>query len=296
MSIRQFLVRAVLAYAGLPYHPGKWRIISVALRRLPELESFEGTVRRGPFVWTVDCAHNETDRYIALLGAYEIYELRAVSRHIPRNGCVLDVGGNVGYHALWFGSMVGPGGTVHTFEPFPETFQRLTGHIEANHMPWVHAWQLAACDRDGWAVGEAEGGQQAAHLRPGSETEGGVRMQTVRLDTFAQEHSLQSVAVMKVDVEGAEIQVLDGAVELLLRFRPVLMVEVNPLTLERFGVSAADLVRRILALGYDPNVATRRGLVPCAAEQFTTPDAFARLAATHGRERSVNLICLPRSA
>jgi hypothetical protein len=78
---------------------------------------------------------------------------------------------------------------------------------------------------------------------------GGATVSSMRLDTWARNEGLDRLDLVKLDVEGVELAVLDGAAETLRRFRPIVVVECNPVALSRFGDTGyAVLLRRMRAL------------------------------------------------
>jgi hypothetical protein len=82
----------------------------------------------------------------------------------------------------------------------------------------------------------------------------------VTLDDFVAEHAIDRLDFIKVDTEGAEINVLTGAADTIRRFRPGMFIEVNPEALARYGHRPEELRETIRELGYLPHRATRTGL------------------------------------
>src|SRR2546422_334845 len=71
------------------------------------------------------------------------------------------------------------------------------------------------------------------------------------LDSTVREHNLNGVDVIKIDVEGAEKQVIEGAVEVLNRMRPVILLEVSKKALGLQGASPQNLIDLLQSRGYD---------------------------------------------
>lgn len=86
------------------------------------------------------------------------------------------------------------------------------------------------------------------------------------LDEFVAEREITRLDLLKIDVEGAEVSLLRGAEQSLKRFRPVVMIEINPSALRRFGQTAEDVVSLLGSRCYQLTMATRWGrLRPLAA-------------------------------
>jgi FkbM family methyltransferase len=149
-------------------------------------------------------------------------------------GCVfVDVGANAGYFTVLAGLRVGPSGRVVAFEPNPAVRAQLRHHVAINGITdRVAIEEVALADRDDdgatffvscWADNDG-----ISSLTPSSETmsRGGlrhdatIRVPVRRFDTWAATTSLSRVDLMKIDVEGAECQVLNGMMGMLDRTRP----------------------------------------------------------------------------
>jgi len=136
-----------------------------------------------------------------------------------------DVGAHIGYFTLLASRVVGPTGTVHAFEPMPETFRRLITSIAANDAANVVAHELALSPTAGTAT--LHGGDVSVlwSLRPG----GGAHSVTVICQTLADafaEHGPPDL--IKVDAEGAEIDILVSGRNQLAEHRvPVLLETAN---------------------------------------------------------------------
>jgi FkbM family methyltransferase len=80
-----------------------------------------------------------------------------------------------------------------------------------------------------------------------------VRTPVRTLDQLAGEQGLERIAFVKVDVEGAELAVLQGGTETLRRHQPVLLLEIEHRHLDKYGVGSADLLRHLREYGYRPH-------------------------------------------
>jgi FkbM family methyltransferase len=192
-------------------------------------------------------AYNPNDLYIGRsierYGEFGEPELDVMRTALGAGGIALDVGANIGTHTVALARHVGPTGSVFAFEPQRVIHGILTTNVTLNGLQWVHPIHAAV----GAAPGELlmpdyvysnEGNYGALELH---DAERGWPVRVVTLDAWCW---LPRVDLVKIDVEGMEALVLDGARELLARFRPVLFVE-NDRTSTSPGVLA-----RLLAAGY----------------------------------------------
>ena len=80
------------------------------------------------------------------------------------------------------------------------------------------------------------------------EDQGGVRMTT--LDAVVKEVGLRKVNFIKIDVEGYEMNVLKGSVEILQKYHPILLMEIDNIWLARYGSSYDEILSFLSPLGY----------------------------------------------
>lgn len=154
---------------------------------------------------------------------YEHGMLKAMLEQISPNNLVLDVGANVGNHSLYL-ACVG-GCTVEAFEPNHDLCLALRNSIEANDLAdRVRVNQVGVSSSPGYAyfdhMDESNLGAQSLQTSDQKLSE----VKLVRLDD---QEWRQPVSMMKVDVEGMELDVLEGAILLLQRDKPVLYIEAH---------------------------------------------------------------------
>lgn len=174
-----------------------------------------------------------------LNGTYEREQTLLFQEHLRPGGTVLDVGAHVGYYTLLSSVLVGDAGRVHAFEPNPANAAFLRRHVEVNRRANVRVEQAAVSDRAGTARFDFGTGSGTGHLADG----GALEVRTVRLDDYCAEHGLAPTAV-KIDVEGAEVSVLEGGRDTLSRHRPVIFLSTHGLDVHR---ASLELLR---GLGY----------------------------------------------
>jgi FkbM family methyltransferase len=174
--------------------------------------------------------------------AYEPETIALIERMIRPGAVFLDIGAHVGQYSVIAGSKIGSG-HVHSFEPDPRTFALLRENTQS--LPNVQANQLALSDEDGiMRLYFADSGHIGFNsLQPPkfNATAGSCEVRTQSLDNYILEHGIRRVDFVKMDVEGAELQVLAGATRMLAENRPTMLVEFNPMTLAQFGKTCRDL-------------------------------------------------------
>lgn len=153
-------------------------------------------------------------------------ELGRIGEFVPDDRDAVDVGVWWGPWSWWLAKRVP---RVHSFEPNPHLIAGLRGALPSN----VLLHQVALGDRQGeselWIPVGGRGTEGRATIEPTRRTESGGRLLPVvtgRLDEF----DLGNVGFVKIDVEGHELAVLQGATELLAAQRPTLMIEIEDRT------------------------------------------------------------------
>lgn len=170
---------------------------------------------------------------LALYGEWAQREIDFLARFIAPGSTVLDIGAFIGTHTLAFSALVGEHGTVIAFEPRAEAFDLLSRNVQENHRANVRLRQQGVCD--------APASIELHRIPPDALTnfaglalddDGGsasglaYEVPLVTVDSLA----LATVGLLKIDVEGMEKQVLDGARETIASFKPAVFAEANSIS------------------------------------------------------------------
>jgi FkbM family methyltransferase len=193
--------------------------------------------------------------HVRFFGSYEPEVRVQIKRWLSPGGFAVDVGANVGWHALLMATVVGPAGRVFAFEPNDSTRERLNGGIQVNDLHQVVVDSRALSDRigmTGFAAPQAgEFWDGTGHMTSATgDGRGGGSVPCVTLDRFVAERSLDRLDFMKIDVEGWELSVLRGASRTLATLAPAIVFEYDPAYVARCGGSATDLNACLDAANY----------------------------------------------
>ncbi|HET7233290.1 MAG TPA: FkbM family methyltransferase [Longimicrobium sp.] len=182
---------------------------------------------------------------------HEMGELEYLARTLPRGAVVIDVGANLGAFSLNL-AVRRPDLTVHAFEPVGATNGYLRANVRRNGLEGRVTTHRAAVSEKPGSVRITNRKNTDNHLVPGGEAAGASHEEVpaVTLDDFVAKEGVRGVALLKMDVEGAELLGLRGATTLLREQRPELFLEVQEEHLARFGESIASLVAFLAAQGY----------------------------------------------
>jgi FkbM family methyltransferase len=203
--------------------------------------------------------------YHGYLGAPEIGEQEFCKRVVRPGMTVVDVGANIGQYALLFAALVGPAGAVHAFEPCAATLRRLRANLALNGVEHVTTERLALSSIDGGilslnlypdgysAWNTAGRPVMFSRDRPAERVEpiGREEVPTATLDAWASRHRVARIDFLKIDVEGAETDVLRGAAQLLAAGRiACVQFEVSRQMVAGMGRAAPDPFDLLRGFGY----------------------------------------------
>lgn len=139
---------------------------------------------------------------------------------------VIDAGGFIGDTAVLFHHKLGGRCHVHSFELLDENLRLMLHNLERNGVPEdrVTINRLALTARTGDEIAIGAGASQGATNIFGRETAKAVRVPTITLDDYVSHLGLERVDFIKMDIEGAEPQALQGAQHTIAHFRPKLAI------------------------------------------------------------------------
>ncbi|MCB1185225.1 FkbM family methyltransferase [bacterium] len=176
-----------------------------------------------------------------------------LARLLTPGATFLDVGANVGFFSALAARLVGPRGRVVAFEPVPANADLVARNAAANGLGNVEVVRAAVSDRCGRGrlvlAGHAGGASLDSVAAP-PDPVGEIEVDLVTLDAWLAARPEVRPDVVKIDVEGAEPEVLDGMVGVVARHRPLLVVEYDAAAAADAEAKAAAGRGRLEELGY----------------------------------------------
>ena len=154
---------------------------------------------------------------------YEIEILKELSNYLCENAIIFDIGANIGNHTLFFG-IEKKAAKIHAFEPIPQTFSILKKNIELNNLSdIVLAYNVALSNEDSKASIKSFMMSDCGSTQLCKNTNGDINTVTLDLMKF---ENLERVDFVKIDTEGYEFFILQGAKEFLTKYRPIIFIEI----------------------------------------------------------------------
>jgi FkbM family methyltransferase len=210
---------------------------------------------------------NDISAQIYIAGCWEPNEFAFLDRVLRLGMTFLDIGANDGIYTVFAAKRVGSEGVVWAFEPSTRELERLRFNLDLNQLT-ARVFPVALAECNGEAQFKVAGYEHEAHNTLGDFAYAGVEAgaaQTValrRLDDVVADNPPARIDIIKMDVEGAEFRVLQGATATLQKYRPIIMFEVSESSLRNQGTSGAQLVEFVRAQGYAIHIFDRStGLV-----------------------------------
>lgn len=228
------------------------------LRRLARLGP-EVEVTRGGIRWHLDLTEG-VDLAIYLLGHFESRTVRVFQQLLRPGDVVIDVGANVGANTLELARCVCPEGRVVAFEPTRFALERLCRNLALNpalarSVVVEHAFltsdessSLGSQFYSSWPLATAA--KADLHGRHGGLLKSADQATAWTLDRYVEAKDV-SVRLIKIDVDGNEWHVLEGARKTLERFRPLIVMEIAPYVLDEKKGTLEGIVRLLRETGYE---------------------------------------------
>jgi FkbM family methyltransferase len=182
--------------------------------------------------------------------------------------CFWDVGAHIGEHTLLASRRIGTTGEVHAFEPSPETFALLTANVKLNGLNTVILNQQAVSDSSRKMTFQVFDEPAISCLTPGRQDDRQYRSKQIHVACVSLDHYRKGKRVpnlIKIDVEGAELSVLEGMVKLLSiesSQAPVLIFEFSSTNTQRFGYEPKRLIGFLQNFGFGFYSLSDHALVP----------------------------------
>ena len=205
----------------------------------------------------INCYLDSRLAKIIFLEGFEEEEIAFVKKFLKKGDFFFDIGANIGLFSLVVSSILGEKGKVIAFEPCSITFQRLKENIGLNQFTNIVPENVALSNKSGFAELQiASNGYDAWNslAKPSAgellEVE---EVKTITLDDFVRNLGLDKtkISLIKIDIEGWEIPMLQGAKEFLSSSNaPILLVEFTDENAQNAGFSCKELYELLVSYGY----------------------------------------------
>ncbi|HEX8923837.1 MAG TPA: FkbM family methyltransferase [Patescibacteria group bacterium] len=193
----------------------------------------------------------EGDRYIGeriAEGKYEPYFTKLMLEQAEKGDTVIDIGANIGYDTILLAKKVGAKGRVYAFEPDKTNYEILIENIRANNLENVEAVSAAVGKNEGTAklfeskdnFGDHRIWKPENNKKFGADDE--VKM--ISLDGYFK-NKKEKIKLIKIDTQGWEPAVIEGAEKLMAKDSPTLFMEYWPWAYKKAGLDGEEMLKRL---------------------------------------------------
>jgi FkbM family methyltransferase len=207
-------------------------------------------------------------------------ELPFLASNISKDAVVIDIGANVGTWSLILSEVVGANGKIFAYEPTRSTYDALSKNVAINSRKNIFAFRYALSNNNNQMrlYHDVDSSRNSLGQTRTNDTVAEYEEVSARtLDSLAPELLIDKLDFIKIDVEGAEPLVFEGARTTLKRFKPTILFEVNPNALVELGFHYDSSWWMLSDLGYRFYALRSDGL----KETFQCPHEMTNLWAIH---------------
>jgi FkbM family methyltransferase len=184
---------------------------------------------------------------------YEREESEMLFRFIKDGDVIFDIGANIGWYSCHLG-LKHPRNKIYSFEPIPETFEKLEKNVKLNNIENINLFNIAFSDKkeklDFFYSPLITGASSSKNITENDDMKM-ISCDAETIDAFIVENGIGKVDFVKCDVEGAELFVFKGGFEMFREYKPIIFTEMLRKWAARFGYHPNDIIDNFNNLGYN---------------------------------------------
>ena len=191
-------------------------------------------------------------KWIVELGSWEPHITELMVTYIKNGDNCLDIGSNFGYHSITMSMLVGESGKTFSFEPMKAFYHLILANSHLNNLDNLFVFNKAV-GKENTSVYIQEPNVDTSYIINHGDTsittiQTGRKVEMVTIDTL----DLPKIKFIKLDVQGHELMVLQGAKNKILHDKPFMIIEMEPHQVSKFGYTIEELITFIIIeLKYD---------------------------------------------
>lgn len=198
---------------------------------------------------------------------YYEYETNTVLKnYIKKDFYVIEAGANNGSETIIIGNILKSGrGKIFAFEPAPLPFKVLLINITLNELQQViQPYDLLLGEEESYVnfflASDSDANQGKSSKYKFNESSQKITKRQTTLDKFIEEQNIEKVDFLKMDIQGSELDLMEGGINTLLKYHPIIFTEASNSELNRRGKSILDLYNKLISMDYDVFRITKNGL------------------------------------
>lgn len=190
------------------------------------------------------------DQTIIETGYWEPETTRLVKDLVKKDDVIIDIGANIGYYSIYFSRLTGSNGKVYAFEPTKGFNDILVRNLKENAITNVTPFLQGFSDRKQTLEIKIDDSSATIHQPINEYVRYTEKIDLTTVDSFVAENNIDKIDFIKIDIDGHEPFVLEGAISSIKRFKPIIIMEVSHLHYLKAGVTAWDFYNKLKEWGF----------------------------------------------
>lgn len=190
---------------------------------------------------------------LLIYGNHEPLTTGIILEELSEGMICIDIGSNIGYYALLESTKIGKNGTVWAIEPSPENFSTLVYNTKLQDNQNIHAFNFAIGDKNSeieFLISKKSNWSKVKNKNDLVESgDKIIKVPVKTLNSFVKDNELEKIDLIRMDVEGYENNIIDGATEILLKFKPKIMIEVHKMIMGKKGTR--EILEKLSKTNYE---------------------------------------------
>ena len=178
-----------------------------------------------------------------------------LKKQLKAGNVFIDIGANIGAYSLIASKLVGSNGKVVSFEPVSLICKQLKQNIKLNNLANIVVEPKAVFDKNTTLelfISDHQNMGMSSILNHSHETGEKQSVQAITIDEYVKIKSLLKIDFIKIDIEGAEINALRGMKQTILKFNPIILMEISDGILENSTINSTMIYDFMNELNYTP--------------------------------------------
>lgn len=201
--------------------------------------------------------------HLYLYGSYELPTVKFIRSVLRSGDTAFDIGAQIGYLTLAMATTKLNGIEVHSFEPETHNLERLRANIKLNPGVSVTVVEKAASDVNGmlrlYLSHDHNSGTHSTVAGGVNVSESFIEIPSISIDEYVKSNNISSIRLIKIDVEGGELEVIRGAEWTLTTLRPVIVMEMSDALQAARGFTTTEFKQLLAGMGYRSYVLSNSG-------------------------------------
>lgn len=182
--------------------------------------------------------------------------LEYISKKFPNTQelVIFDIGANIGVYSLNLANKF-PKAKIHAFEPVSMAYKILLKNVELNHFDNLSCHAIAISDKEQTLLMSND--EFTGNHIVQQKNKHASKVKAITLDSFTAKNNINTINIIKCDIEGAELLMLKGGLQSIQKFKPLIILEVFEQWTKRYNYEPEEIFTLLMKLGYSYKVVNK---------------------------------------